>query len=49
MARNAGADGCIGTDDVGRGGVGVDAEVDVAQSAQLGLEQDLLPGGIRIG
>ena len=49
VARNARADGGISADDVGRGGVGVDAEVDVAQSAQLGLEQDLLAGGICVG
>ena len=46
MARDACADGGVSADDVGGGGVGVDAEVDVAQSAQLGLEQHLLAGGI---
>ena len=42
MARDAGADGGVGRHGVGGGGVGVDAEVDVAQRAELGLEHDLL-------
>ena len=42
MARDAGADGGVGGHGVGGGGVGVDAEVDVTQCAELGLEHDLL-------
>ena len=49
MARDACADGSISTDDVGRSGVGIDAEVDVAQSAQLCLKQHLLAGSVCIG
>ena len=41
-ARGPGADGCIGGQAGGRGGVGVDAVVQVPQSAQLGLKQDVL-------
>ena len=48
MARDACADGGVSADGVGGSGVGVDAEVDVAQSAQLGLEQHLLAGGIGV-
>ena len=49
VARDACADGSISTDDVGGGGVGVDAKVDVAQSAQLCLKQHLLAGSVCIG
>ena len=49
MARDACADGSVSTDDVGRGGIGVNAEIDVAQSAQLSLEQDLLACSVCIG
>ena len=42
MARDARTDGCIGGHGVGGRRVRIDAEVDVTQSAQLGLEHDLL-------
>ena len=48
MARDAGTDGCVSADDVGGGGVGVDAEVDVTQSAQLCFKQHFLAGGVCI-
>ena len=48
VARDACADGGVSADGVGGSGVGVDAEVDVAQSAQLSLEQHLLAGGIGV-
>ena len=42
VARDARTDGCIGRHGVGGRRVRIDAEVDVTQSAQLGLEHDLL-------
>ena len=42
VARDARTDGCIGGHGVGGRRVRIDAEVDVTQSAQLGLEHDLL-------
>ena len=47
--RNAGADGRVGRESGGRGGVGVNAEVDIAQCAELSLEHDGLAGLHRIG
>ena len=43
MVRDARAHGRVSADDVRRRRIGVDAEVDVAQRAQLGLEQDVFP------
>ena len=40
---NAGTDGCVGGQDRGAGGVGIDPEVDIPQDAQLGFEHDVLP------
>ena len=49
VARDAGADGGVGRHGVGGGGVGINAEVDVAQGAQLGFEHDLLAGFVSLG
>ena len=41
VAGNACADGGISADHIGGGGVGINAEINIAQRAQLSLEQDL--------
>ena len=48
-AGHARADGRIGGDGGGGGGVGIDAEIDVPQRAQLGLEEDVLARAVAPG